>query len=972
MEKLMENLKKILEREEFLDKEILIIQEDLQRAKDEDDVNNISAYEEYLSELKEEKEHLKEEKDNLIEERGKELAEREETIKNDIKIAKEDLQRAKDEDNVNNISAYEEYLSGLEEDLIKIQEEMKELKDIDFDKIMEEMEKEKAEEKRRNDPERRELQYLRSLLDDPDLDPSDMPSQNRQAILNRIAELEEKLSNKEEKPEKDNVEKKDKEDKTDKENSESSQYNKILEEYNKMVEIYKEDLEALYKLQKQYEKGEVDYEKYEKHADYMVGRYKFMQDAYKSVMDLYNNKNQNKFAGLTNEELEQKLNELNEELTDEWNFKAHQENGMEGYEEYEIDKDLKEIQEEIDRRKKEKPDEKPEQVDQPMMILEDKNQVKNSPQPTMTPKPEPKTFNIILHDIEAAKNAMSDAEVGRYESAKGKWLVPVQYDKGDWLRNSARFLVKFLLGSIVNVPRKIYSKIRTGKKQNEKMNNITENVNGLSDEEFDILVHGLQTHKGHESLVSASVRKAVLERAKRETAQENANRNIEIHQSLEEIKKSYDRSKQISEELKNDSLSNEERSELETEKVLIDFISASKVREVEKMREKGSIAQGGAGLHGLEEEDKAAREGSNIRGRKSGKRYSKNEKLEAIEAQLDQQQITAKENGDNFAEVEAFVKHEELLENNTFTKKIMGITVSKGDRNHATGVFVKEYKEDDLAKNIATIAAVTATTINMVKQIQNQALINQKNAEITQANMDNQAMTAKGEELRQDILNNQQTINDGIAATNDTRTGAAWSAGHEHAGAVNNFTNNWGSSTEDIAFHQIMSGTVDDNTLKNFITNGLDGIKKYAAANPNYDYTALVNALTNLGNGGVEAIAKYNNAMQTLVQNAVETGKIASTSVGAMNLSPTYIETMIPLVLAGKEVTSKEYRKAEKRVARKEKREQNELRKNIKVKQKDLKANNNKSQDEQKSLDNQSMQEQTIEENTNEGEEIEV
>lgn len=697
----------------------------------------------------------------------------------------------------------------------------------------------------------------------------------------------------------------------------------------------------------------------EEHQDNKIDE---IQKEIENIKKELKERKENPLKGLSNEELEAKKNELYAKIMDpdEYHFRAHQENGMEGYEEDEIDKGLKEIQEEIDRRKKEKPDEKPEQVDQPMMILDDKNQGKNPP-PPITPKPETKTFEEILYEVQAAKNAMSDGELGRYESAKGKWLVPVQYDKGDWLRNSARFLVKKVLGSMINIPRKAYSMIRTGKKQNEKMNNITENVNGLSNEDFEVLLNGIQSYKGHENLVSASLRKAVQERAKRETSQENANRNIEIHQSLEEIKKSYDRSKQILEELKNDSLSNEERSKLEAEKAQIDFISASKIREVEKMREEGSLAQGGAGIHGLEEESKAAREGSNLRGRKFARRYSNNEELEATQAQLKKQQREARANGDNFAEVEAFVKHEELLDNNTSTKKIMGITVSRSDRHHEGGVFTKEYKEDDLAKNIATIAAVTATTMNMVRQIQNQALINQKNAEIAQANIDNQTMAAKGEGLRQDVVNNQQTINDGISATNDTRTAAAWSAGHEHAGAVNDFTNNWGSSPEDIAFHKIMSGTVDDNTLKSFIANGLNGIKKYAAANPNYDYNALVNALTNLGNGGVDAIAKYNGAMQTLVQNAVATGKIASTSVGAMNLSPTYIETMIPLVLAGKEVTSKEYRKAEKRAARKEKREQNKLRKETKVEQKDLKK--------QKKTDNKSHE---TKENTNEGVEIEV
>ena len=516
---------------------------------------------------------------------------------------------------------------------------------------------------------------------------------------------------------------------------------------------------------------------------------------------------------------------------------------------------------------------------------------------------------------------MSDAEVGRYESAKGKWLVPVQYDKGDWLRNSARFLVQKVLGSVVNIPRKIYSMIRTGKKQEQKMANIYENVNNLSDQDFKTLMEGLQSYEGHENLVSASVRKAVNERAKREMQQTNQVRNIEIHQSLTTIYSNYDRSLEIQQLLENEELTPEERESLQVEKRNLDLQSSGLVRKVEQLRREGALLQGGAGQHGLEEESKAAREGANLYGRKFAKRYSSNEELEKRQAELKRQQREARQSGNAFSEVDAFVKREKLLAENTNTNKIMGITVSRSDRHHETGVFTKEYKEDDLARNIATIAAVTATTIKIIKEIRNQALVAQKNAEIQQANAQNSAMAQKGENLRQEIINNDQVVKDGISATNDTRTGAAWAAGHEHAGAASDFTNNWGSTNLDKTFHQIMSGTVDDNTLKNFIQQGLPVIKQYAAANPQYNYTALIDALTNLGNGGVESITKYNNTIQTLIQNAIQTGKITSTSIGVLDLSPDYILTIVPYVLAGKSITSREYRRGEKEAERKEKRE---------------------------------------------------
>ena len=535
----------------------------------------------------------------------------------------------------------------------------------------------------------------------------------------------------------------------------------------------------------------------------------------------------------------------------------------------------------------------------------------DTPETPGTDEKKPKTFEEILHKVEAAKNAMSDAELGRYESAEGNWLVPVEYDQGDWLRNSARFLLNKVIGSAINIPKKIYSMIRTGKNQKAKMQNITKNVNELSDQEFEVLVQGMQSYKGHENLVSASLRKAVLMRANREMKVENTQRNIDIYQAMTTVRDNYERSVEIKRRLEEENLSNDEKNQLTAEKANIDLASARLVRDIEKLRDEGALAQGGLGIHGLEEESKAAKEGSNLRGRKFAKRYSSNEELEKRQAKFKKQEREARENGDYFSEVEAFIKHEELLAENTSTKNIMGITVSRGDRHHETGVFSKEYKPDDLAKNIAAIAITAIATGNM---IYNRSIVGDKNAEISQANLDNQAMAQNGETLRQQIVGNQNVIREGIAGTNDTRTASAWAVGHEHAATASNYSGNWGQSALDQTFHQMMSGTVDDNTLKQFINNGLTEIKNYASNNPQYDYNALITSLTNLSNGGIDAIAKYNSAMQSLVQNAIKTGAISSTSVGAIDLSPTYISTMIPLVLAGKEATSKEYRRAEAKV----------------------------------------------------------
>ena len=178
MEKLKQDLKRILDREAFLDNEISIIQEDLQKAIENGNDNDKLSYEQYLSELKEEKDQISVKKSNLIEElKNKRAKENQKKSRWHPKLTQEQIDELKAEgiepgDPEYTLSLYNYGIKPEKSEVI--------------DK--------KTEDVNRY---RKELEYLKSLLDDPDLDPSDMPDQNRQEILNRIAELEEKLKGKE-------------------------------------------------------------------------------------------------------------------------------------------------------------------------------------------------------------------------------------------------------------------------------------------------------------------------------------------------------------------------------------------------------------------------------------------------------------------------------------------------------------------------------------------------------------------------------------------------------------------------------------------------------------------------------------------------------------------------------------------------------------------------------------------------------
>ena len=532
-----------------------------------------------------------------------------------------------------------------------------------------------------------------------------------------------------------------------------------------------------------------------------------------------------------------------------------------------------------------------------------------------------KKFEEIVYELESAKNALTHAEVQRYQVATAPKGYMIPYDEGDWLRNTFRRL-KGVVQGLFKVPYKLYAKARTHDEQKEKMENIIENVENLSEEDFKTLIEGLQTGAGHIDQVSPALRTAATERYRREVNRRNAIRDSQVISGIDHLKMMQRKVKQIDDLLANPDLKESDKKILIDERTQILDDNVKIVRAIENIRLEASKEQNGLGLHALEEENKASREGSNVRGRKSGKRSSDNQELEAKQAALRKAQREGEETGNKALEVEAFLAHEELLEKNTSSRKTWyGITAHKSDRNHSKGVFKHSYMEDTLVQDIMTVAVGAATAINIAKQIYNQISAVQHNIEVADANVANQQAAFKGENLRQDIIGNRDVINKGIEATNDTTAASTHALGHEAAGSASNFSNGWGSTTIDKTVHSELAAGADAHLMQEYFDRGyIDIIEQYAKTHPQYDYSALLNAMKNLEAGGLQNIEAYNLAMKTLYNNAVQTGKITATQVGTVNFSPAYIETMLPLVLAGKQSSSAEYQRAERKAKRKEER----------------------------------------------------
>lgn len=518
------------------------------------------------------------------------------------------------------------------------------------------------------------------------------------------------------------------------------------------------------------------------------------------------------------------------------------------------------------------------------------------PEPEPEPKKEPLMFGEILSKIDAAKNALSYGQISRYQF-KDVALMKVKYDKGDWVHNSLRWIGN-TAKLVVHGIRKIYSKIFTTKATKEKMEKLKKNIDELPADEFETLYKGLQSYKGHENAVSPSVRQCVLERATRETQNRNIERNKVIKAGFIALAIQHKKSAEIAELLKNPKLTEKEKADLIAQKENLDRQNVDILREIEKAREEGALEQGGGGIHGLEEENRAAREGSNIQGRKFGKRFTKNVELEKEQAAIEARMRIAREKGNSFDEVQAFLDHEMLMEENTNSGITLGVTHNTGDRNRCEGVFYKGFDNDDAVSNIITIVGTAMVARGLIKAIQDASIIKQYNQDVmnnnavnaTEASRVNSSIQHQNQQARmvnQQIADLQNNVPGARAAVQATeaqtermQTFASLTGAHDVGGAGYKWRHGWGASPEDIALHTAESTGIAPD-INATMQNAVNTFKGWP-----FDRSTTVRVAEEFMNNGGKAVLNYGPMASERIFKAIEQLKPCLQSLNGLTYTP--------------------------------------------------------------------------------------
>ena len=517
-----------------------------------------------------------------------------------------------------------------------------------------------------------------------------------------------------------------------------SEYEKALAEYEKELAKYQKELEKLYELQLKYENGQIEYSEYEAYAKYIV-------DAYNKILELYNNimELKAKFEALIsskNEELINKLNQLKSEFEAEYQFRAHQQNGMEYNDPYldGLQGRIQKIEQELERRKNLLKE--PTKPQEPRFISERK---------IVDPQEEEPEENYDL------KNLLYKI-AGGYTYKKLDSFVYTHKDIKcfNWHHKNERTLldkplklVKSGIATVITGASKLFSKAAYRKENvRERIDFCLENIKNLTEAEVEFLFKNLTATKMKElqNILPDLAWNALYNRFVKHIHSKVAIVNTQLRSLYISVAELYKIAMKIERRLANEGLTNEERMSFEAQ---LKQVSLQLCTNIKAYRDKFSEMDkelNASGLYGISENYRARRTTS-VGGRNA--KYYDSSSGRVSEGILGGELVNALNRKDGITAARYFIHQEQILIENTEEKRTLKNRFGKA----STGVFQysplveqADYSEDDYLRDVLQTIIIASSIVKMVHDI---ALQQQLDALQTQV----QAQNAQIAQMNQDI-----------------------------------------------------------------------------------------------------------------------------------------------------------------------------------------------------------------------------
>jgi len=336
-----------------------------------------------------------------------------------------------------------------------------------------------------------------------------------------------------------------------------------------------------------------------------------------------------------------------------------------------------------------------------------------------------------------------------------------ELSSGNYLYNVVHFIP-----SIIKVPIQLATKLKNSifkdKEANDRIEKLKVRVNNLSDRDLDVIYHEYRSSKVTEQM-APTVLNDLLNQKVREYAMKNVETlNEEVKSSYLNIFSSLRQLESLDEMLENKNINTQMRKKLESRK---NTLLEGKAEVIKDLREKQVRANEwlSSGLHGFEEDMKAAESKMSYVGKRFAKRYDDDEGLSQKEAQLEKEEKYAIRTGNDKMALKSFVESETLLSENTDIKNSIFGKRSTGKRYYSPLAKMLDYRPDPFVRDVYTSAAIVgaslATINGMVTAKEKQNILENQSQT---ANMHNEEVINKVNEAGENLQAQSDTFMKGI------------------------------------------------------------------------------------------------------------------------------------------------------------------------------------------------------------------
>ena len=436
----------------------------------------------------------------------------------------------------------------------------------------------------------------------------------------------------------------------------------------------------------------------------------------------------NKYASLSTEELEKMLEELENEFKAEYQFRVHEQNGMEYNDDDFIEnynKKKKAITAELKRRNR--TIKEPIPPKEPQFVLEKEEIIDDVPEIKGNYKDFDRILRKICGDVEKFDKfdnfiyTRKDIKVFNWQKSKAFTLADKPFK-----------LVKATIGTIINGGTKIFSKAAYKKleKRREKIDQVLANVQTLTEDELDYLLSdaGYTALKRNRGVFPDIAWNALYSKLLQRINVKVKLANVKIESLYKKLIDTYKECLEIKKQLDNPNITKEEKSRLEHQFKVLTHHMCNDIIELENTRNEIDNLANSNGRHGMQENFRVRKNnvagGFNASNKDHGKERIFSGKLGELAEGINQ---------GNFDAVEKYLYKERFKVENTYNKKSLknwGKEYSAGAYENNFLIEYADYSQNTYLTDVIYSIILLSSIVDIVSKTSLKQAIDSANQEI--------------------------------------------------------------------------------------------------------------------------------------------------------------------------------------------------------------------------------------------------